>query len=116
KAAAKSQWVRAEADFARNSGKLVQAQVDGTMPPMPFNQIQCADLKGWRGSSNHAGWAKLKGSAQALVSGEEPAVSVSPQPRLWDRLEPYRWPFAASLALLVAAGVYFHAFGLPEES
>jgi TolB-like protein/tetratricopeptide (TPR) repeat protein len=116
KAAAASQWVRAEADFARNAGKLVQAQVDGTMPPMPFNQIQCADLKGWRGSSSHAGWAKLKGSAQALVSGEEPAASTRPKPRLWDRLEPYRWPFAALLALLVAVGVYFYAFGVPGES
>jgi adenylate cyclase len=32
KTAAESQWVRAEADFARNAGKLVQAQVDGTLP------------------------------------------------------------------------------------
>jgi len=40
--AAKSQWVRAEADAARSAAKLVQATVDGTVPPMPFNQIQCA--------------------------------------------------------------------------
>ena len=114
--AAASQWVRAEADFARTAGKLVQAQVDGTLPPMPFNQIQCANLKGWRGSPNHAGWTKLKGSAQALVSGEEPAAIKRPKGRLWDRLEPYRWPFAALLALLVAVGVYFYAFGVPGES
>src|SRR4029453_11074428 len=43
--AAKSQWVRAEADTARGTGTLVQASVDGTLPPIPFNQIQCADLK-----------------------------------------------------------------------
>ena len=39
KTAAQSQWVRAEADFARNAGKLVQAAVDGSIPPLPFNQI-----------------------------------------------------------------------------
>ena len=43
--AAKSQWVRAEADVARSRGILVQAALDGTVPPIPFNQIQCADLQ-----------------------------------------------------------------------
>ena len=38
-----SQWVRAEADAARLARTLVQATLDGTVPPMPFNQIQCAD-------------------------------------------------------------------------
>src|SRR5919106_2653845 len=37
--AAKSQWVRAEADAARSAGTLVQASIDGSVPPMPFNQI-----------------------------------------------------------------------------
>src|SRR3954468_7404072 len=46
---AKSQWVRAEADAARSAGTLVQATLDGTIPPMPFNQIQCADLSEWNG-------------------------------------------------------------------
>ena len=53
--AAKSHWVRAEADTARESRKLVQASLDGSLPPMPFNQIQCADLKGWDGQSSAHG-------------------------------------------------------------
>jgi TolB-like protein len=113
--ASRSQWVRAEADFARNAGKLVQGQVDGTMPPMPFNQIQCADLKGWRGSSSHAGWAKLRASVEALVSGEEqPAPSISQtRRRAW--LNPYSWAIAAALALIVSAGLFFYGFGVPGE-
>src|SRR5215213_9250051 len=90
KTAAKSQWVRAEADFARNAGKLVQASLDGALPPMPFNQIQCADLKSWRGSQSHPGWDKLNGSVEALVSDEERPVSVRPQ-GIWDKVRPYRW-------------------------
>lgn len=115
KAAAGSQWVRAEADFARNAGKLVQAQIDGTLPPMPFNQIQCADLKGWRGTTAHSGWAKLQASVQALVSGEEQPLPAALSPRRWRRLREYRWWVAASLALLVAAGLLFYAFGMPGE-
>ena len=38
--ASHSQWVRAEADWARQAGTLVQASLDGTIPPLPFNQIQ----------------------------------------------------------------------------
>ncbi|HEY8434664.1 MAG TPA: TIR domain-containing protein [Sphingomicrobium sp.] len=65
--AAKSQWVRAEADAARAGSALVQATLDGAIPPMPFNQIQCADFKGWDGDGNAAGWKKLVASVAALA-------------------------------------------------
>ena len=65
--AAKSQWVRAEADAARSAGTLVQALLDGTIPPMPFNQIQCADLKDWDGDTETPGWRKLAASVEALA-------------------------------------------------
>jgi TolB-like protein len=115
KNAAGSQWVRAEADFARNAGKLVQAQIDGTLPPMPFNQIQCADLKGWRGNPSHAGWVKLQASAKALVSGEDQPVAAPLRRSRWDRLRPYGWAMAALFALVVAAGLYLYTFGTPGE-
>lgn len=103
KSAAQSQWVRAEADFARSAGKLVQAQLDDGLPPMPFNQIQCADLKSWRGSATHPGWTKLVTSVGALVSGEEPvATAASPQEKWW-KLPRARWLIAAGLALLLTA-------------
>jgi adenylate cyclase len=65
--AAKSQWVRAEADAARGAATLVQVSLDGTIPPMPFNQIQCADLQDWDGGSHGPGWAKLASSVEALA-------------------------------------------------
>jgi adenylate cyclase len=73
--AARSQWVRAEADTARNSGTLVQAVLDGTIPPLPFNQIQCADLSSWKGSSDDPGWKKLAASVSALA-GEAQATTA----------------------------------------
>jgi adenylate cyclase len=65
--AARSQWVRAEADIAREAGTLVQVTVDGNLPPLPFNQIQCADLNGWSGDTSTAGWRKVESSVALLV-------------------------------------------------
>ena len=77
---AKSQWVRAEADSARGAGTLVQVVLDGTMPPLPFNQIQCADLKDWDGGPDHPGWRKLKSSVEALA-GDPAGESATPAQR-----------------------------------
>jgi adenylate cyclase len=114
KVAAKSQWVRAEADFARNAGKLVQATVDGSIPPMPFNQIQCADLKVWRGAAGHAGWSKLNASVRALITGEDaPRATASLS---WqDRLRANRWSLAAGFALVLAALGLFLFLARPGE-
>jgi adenylate cyclase len=71
---ARSQWVRAEADVAREAGTLVQISVDGTLPPMPFNQIQCADLNGWGGDLSTAGWRKVESSIASLVGVASPSV------------------------------------------
>ncbi len=112
-AAAQSQWVRAEADFARNAGKLVQAAVDGSMPPMPFNQIQCAELKGWRGGAVHAGWSKLQDSVRALASGKERPAAKPHKPSLW---EAHRWSIAAIFTLVLAGfGLFLFVQHTGEE-
>ena len=41
--------------------------IDGSIPPMPFNQIQCADLSDWDGGSEAAGWCKLEASVATLA-------------------------------------------------
>jgi len=71
---AKSEWVRAEADSARSAGTLVQATLDGCIPPLPFNQFQCADLRGWSGDGATPGWRKLQSSIQKLAGA--PAVTI----------------------------------------
>jgi adenylate cyclase len=71
--AIKSHWVRAEADTARALGTLVQVSLDGTIPNMPFNQ--CADLKGWNGAADCAGWQKLRVSVEALAGEPNPSQS-----------------------------------------
>lgn len=70
--AADSHWVRSEANRARETGKLVQLRLDDVRLPMPFDQIQCADLRRWRGDCNAAGWKTVAGSIAALTGGEGP--------------------------------------------
>jgi pimeloyl-ACP methyl ester carboxylesterase len=72
--AVKSQWVRAEANVAREAGKLVQLRVDNARLPLPFDQIQCADLSSWSGQREHAEWRKVA-EAIAALAGRGAAVA-----------------------------------------
>lgn len=80
--AAKSEWVRAEADVARNQKKLIQTSIGEVLPPLPFNQIQCASIGDWNGESDHPGWTKVKQSLVALCGprGHHDGGSVSAPP------------------------------------
>lgn len=78
--AVKSQWVRAEADIAREAQTLVQLSLDGAPLPMPFNRIQCADLAGWTGEPGHPGWKKVAASVAELAGGGPPPRQPAAQP------------------------------------
>lgn len=65
--AVRSEWVRSEANRAREARKLVQATLDGAALPMPFDQIQCADLRSWTGDLDHPAWRKVAASVGELV-------------------------------------------------
>ncbi|HZG32714.1 MAG TPA: TIR domain-containing protein, partial [Sphingopyxis sp.] len=70
-----SEWVRAEADVARNQKKLVQTAIDDVMPPLPFNQIQFAELADWQGEPDHRGWRKVLMSLEELCGRAPPAAA-----------------------------------------
>ena len=72
KGAADSDWVRAEAEVARSESKLVQVALDGVRPPLPFNQIQCADLAGWNGEADGPQWRKVVAALAELTGRANP--------------------------------------------
>jgi len=72
-----SEWVRSEANRARELHKLVQARLDDARLPMPFDQIECAELSKWRGRTSHSGWRKVSKSIGALVA--RPASESGPE-------------------------------------
>ncbi len=79
-AAAQSQWVRSEANRARESGRLVQARLDDARLPMPFDQIQCADLRNWSGDARALGWQSIIESIAALTDRQPERLGVD-EPR-----------------------------------
>ena len=98
--AAKSQWVRAETEVARLAGTLVQLSLDGAVPPLPFNQIQCADLNGWSGDTDAPGWKKVLASIADLTGGAAPIAAA-----------PLALPPKPSIAVMPFA----HLSGDPEQ-
>jgi adenylate cyclase len=79
--AARSEWVRSEAERARADRKLVQLSLDGARLPMPFDQIQCADLSGWTGQTDHPGWRKVVDSVSELIGASGKAGKADAQQR-----------------------------------
>jgi len=109
-------WVLGEAEVGRSARSLVQISADGTIPPLPFNQTQYADLTGWRGDLEAPAWRKVVASIATLASGVDPASSTAPTPthastptpRHGAALAPQRrrWAIVTALGLLaVLAGV-----------
>ena len=96
--AVRSHWVRSEADRARADDKLVQLAVDGTRLPMPFDQIQCADLSGWSGDTGHPGWGKVIASVADVIGQgpgtRQPSRREPPAPPLPDKPSIAVLPFA----------------------
>jgi TIR domain/YARHG domain len=111
--AVKSEWVRAEADMARNQRKLVQTSIGDAMPPLPFNQIQYAAMDGWQGEADHPGWRKVKVSLAELCGAPRegavspaPAPQWSPQPAMPAVQKPSKWPLYLGIAIAAVALVF----------
>ncbi len=70
KAARESLWVRAEANAALDSGKLVQLNFDGARLPLPFTMINFLDFQAWGGTREQAPWPELQSRVDARIRGE----------------------------------------------
>ena len=99
--AVKSEWVRSEANRAREAGKLVQMAVEDIALPMPFDTLECAKLINWKGDTSELGWTKVAAGVAALVGGEVRA-SVSAKSTRRGR-GPAIMAAMAAVALLLAA-------------
>ena len=107
-AARASEWVRAEANYARGQNKLVQASLDHSPPPMPFDRTSVAPLDGWAGDPDHPGWRRILAAVQALSPpSAPPAPKPSPPARPAQRGRSGIAVAAILFLLLAAFGAFF---------
>lgn len=76
-----SEWVRAESEAARGARKLIQASLDGSTPPLPFNLLQAAPLQGWNGDPDHPGWRQIRSSLRTLCGSPQERQQTMAPPR-----------------------------------
>lgn len=71
----RSAWVRDEAGFGRDEGKLIPFSADGTEPPLGFKQFQSIDVSKWR-SGAPPGADRIREAIGRVTSAPE----ASPKP------------------------------------
>ena len=76
-----SEWVKAEANFARGQGKLIQATLDEVPPPLPFDARTAIPLAGWTGDEMHSAWRRLLAELERIapVAAPGPAPAAAPE-------------------------------------
>lgn len=103
KASVQSAWVRDEAAYGRDSGKLVPVSLDGSLPPLGFREYQSIDLSSWSGRPGARQLQALRKAISAKVAAVgSQEIAATPAAGRW----PFRWAVAAVIAaLLLVAGL-----------
>jgi tetratricopeptide (TPR) repeat protein len=99
-----SPWVRDEAAYGRDAGKLIPLSLDKTLPPLGFRQFQSIDLSRWRGRGPPPDSARIS-DAIARIAGttvQAHAASARSEPRARAR---GLIPLIGALALVMVLGV-----------
>ena len=63
-----SDWVKEEADEAKEKGRLVPLFLDAVLPPIGFRRIHAADLSDWKNNSSHQAFQELIGAIESKLS------------------------------------------------
>jgi len=74
-ASVKSAWVRDEAGYGRDLGKLIPFSLDGTEPPLGFRQFQSIDLSKWKARGEPPGVDRIRGAIERICGN---SVSAGP--------------------------------------
>ncbi len=111
-----SDWVKDEAVFARDKGKLIPICLTDCEAPMGFRQYQTIDFQNWKGDPAAPATHSLL-SAIAEISGGEALVPPTPAKKTWVQKimteTPYRLSAgAAALALVGLIVLFFMGGGL----
>lgn len=110
--AVESAWVRDEAAAGRDTGRLVPATLDGTLPPLGFRQFQTVDFSRWKGRGKPTELRTLLADIAEISKGEDGAADHQAIPgsvaRHHIRTSYLRIGLAvAGVLALLAAGIFY---------
>jgi hypothetical protein len=104
---AQSAWVRDEAGYGRDKGKLIPLSLDGTEPPLGFRQFQSIDVSKWKGHGAPAAAERINAAIER-ISGLQP--SAPSHQLLRKRARDIPWRIAAVSVVLALALVAIAVF------
>ena len=64
-----SEWVRTEADYAKEHGKMIPVKLEACAVPLAYRRTQTADLSNWDGNPTDRNWQKVLEWTRGLVTG-----------------------------------------------
>jgi len=70
-----SDYVKEEAEYAKNKRILVPLTIDATNPPFGFARLQTTDISGWHGSTKDPRWQAVVRSIDATLGDETRRLS-----------------------------------------
>jgi formylglycine-generating enzyme required for sulfatase activity len=73
-----SDWVRTEAHYGQDHGKLIPVMIEACTIPIAFKLRQTLDLCDWRGERDHRQWRKLLAWIADLATTKADGGNVSP--------------------------------------
>ncbi len=82
KSSVESEWVRIEANYAKENKKLLQIRLDDCAAPLAFSLLQRAELPGWKVGDVNPNWSKMLGWVSALTGrtvSEKPLNALPPR-------------------------------------
>ncbi|MCI4644931.1 MAG: toll/interleukin-1 receptor domain-containing protein [Hyphomonadaceae bacterium] len=115
-----SEWVRTEADYAKEKGKLVPVILEACSIPLAYRRTQTVDLSAWDGNPADRSFQKLVGWVRGLVAGTGSAPgSIGPSTSAPGSSRPGRKSrtglYAVLAILLVGGGGGLYATGLLDK-
>jgi TIR domain-containing protein len=100
--AVQSAWVRDEAGYGRDTGKLIPFSLDGTDPPLGFRQFQSISLLRWKGHREPPDADRIR-SAIARIAGAPQEAPAHPPGRRRKMVLPRPLLIGGAVALAAAA-------------
>lgn len=100
----KSAWVRDEAGYGRDAGKLIPFSIDGTDPPLGFRQLQSINLSRWKGQREPPDADRIRKAFARIAGPVQAAPAPLPAASRWPRTA-LRTPLLGGALTLAAAAI-----------